>query len=60
MHVVDASIIPAQLRRALAASYRDIKGPTSHFINLHTLNLSAEGLHPLPRRDGGPHHWVVR
>ena len=56
VHVVDVSIIGAQLRRAQEALYRGIKGPTSHFINQHTLNWVVEGLRQLPRRVGGPHH----
>ena len=59
VHVVDASIIGAQLRRAQEAPYRGIKEPTSHFINQHALNRVVEGLRWLPRRIGGPHHWVV-
>ena len=38
VHVVDASIIGAQLRRAHEALYSGIKGPTSHLMNRHTLN----------------------
>ena len=60
VHVVYASIIGAQLRRAQEALYRGIKEPTSHFINQHALNWVAEELRQLPRRVGGPHHWVVR
>ena len=36
VHVVDASIIGAHLRRAQEALYRGIKGPTSHLDNQHT------------------------
>ena len=60
VHVVDASITGAHLRRAQAALYRGIKIPTSHVINQHALNWVVEGLHRLPRTVGGPHHWVVR
>ena len=60
VHMVDASISGAQLRRAQEALYRGIKGPTSRFINQHALNWVVEGLRRLPRRVGGPHHWVVR
>ena len=60
VHLVDASIIGAQLRRAQEALYRGIKGPTSHFINQHAVNWVVEGLRRLPQRVGGPHHWVVR
>ena len=60
VHVVDASIIGAHLRRAQEALYRGIKGPTSHLVNQHTLNWIVEGLRRLPRRVGGPHHWVAR
>ena len=60
VHVVDASIIWAHLRRAQEALYRGIKGPTSHLVNQHTLSWIVEGLRRLPRRVGGPHHWVVR
>ena len=60
MHVVDASIIGAHLRRAQEALYRGIKGPTSHLVNQHALGWIVEGLRRLPRRVGGPHHWVVR
>ena len=60
VHVVDASIIGAHLRRAHEALYRGIKGPTSHLVNQHALNWIVEGLRRLPRRVGGPHHWVVR
>ena len=60
VHVVDASIIGAHLRIAQEALYRDIKGPTSHLVNQHALNWLVDGLRRLPRRLGGPHHWVVR
>ena len=60
MHVVDASIIGAHLRRAQEALYRGIKGPKSHLVNEHALSLIVEGLRRLPHRVGGPHHWVVR
>ena len=60
VHVVDASIIGAHLRRAQEALYRGIKGRTSHLVNQHALNWIVEGLRRLPRRVGGPHHWVVR
>ena len=60
VHVVDASIIGAHLRRAQETLYRGIKGPTSHPVNQHALNWIVEGLRRLPRRVGGPHHWVVR
>ena len=59
VHVVDASIIGAHLRRAQEALYRGIKGPTSHLVNQHALSWIVEGLRRLPRRVGGPHHWVV-
>ena len=59
-HVVDASIIGAHLRRAKEALYRGIKGPTSHLVNQHALTWIVEGLRGLPRRVGGPQHWVVR
>ena len=60
VHVVDASIIGAHVRRAEEALYRGIKGPTSHFINEHALNWLVEELRSLLRRVGGPHHWLVR
>ena len=60
MHVVDASIIGAHLRRAQEALYRGIKGSTSHLVNQYALNWIVEGLRRLPRRLGGPHHWLVR
>ena len=60
MHVVDASIIGAHLRRAQEALYRGIKGPTSHLVNQHALSWLVEGLRQLPRRVWWPHHWVVR
>ena len=59
-HVVDASIIGAQLHRAQKALYRGIKGPISHFINQHALNWVVEGAGRPPRGVGGPHHWSVR
>ena len=60
VHVVDASIIGAHVRRAQEALYRGIKGPTSHLVNQHALSWIVEGLRRLPRRVRGPHHWVVR
>ena len=60
VHVVDASIIGAHLRRAQEILYRGIKGPTSHMVNQHTLNCIVEGLRRLHRRVGGPPHWVLR
>ena len=60
VHVVGASVIGAHLRRAQEALYRGIKGPTSHLVNQHALSWIVEGLRRLPRRVGGPHHWVVR
>ena len=60
VHVVDASVIGAHLRRAQEALYRGIRGPTSHLVNQHALSWIVEGLRRLPRRVGGPHHWVVR
>ena len=60
VHIVDASIIGAHLCRAQEALYRGIKGPTSHLVNQHALNWIVEGLRRLPRRIGGPHHWLVR
>ena len=60
VHVVDASIIGAHLRRAQEALYRGIKGPTSHLVNQHALSWIVEGLRQLPRRVGEPHHCVVR
>ena len=60
VHVVDASIIGAHLRRAQEALYRGIKGPISHLVNQPTLSWIVEGLRRLPRQVGGPHHWVVR
>ena len=60
VHVVDASIIGAHLRRAQEALYRGIKGPTSHLVNRHAMSWIVEGLRRLPRRVGGPHHLVVR
>ena len=60
VHVVDASIIGAHLRKAQEALYRGIKRPTSHLIDQHTLKWIVEGLHRPPRRVGEPHHWVVR
>ena len=53
VHVVDASIIGAHLRRAQETMYRGIKGPTSHLVNQHALNWIVEGLRRLPRRVGG-------
>ena len=60
VHVVDASIIGAHLRKAQEALYRGIKGPTSHLVNQHTLSWIVEGLRRLARRVGAPHRWVVR
>ena len=60
VHVVDASIIGAHLRRAQEALYRRIKGPTSHLVNQHALSWIVEGLRRLPRRVRGPHHREVR
>ena len=60
VHVVDASIIGAHLRRAQEALDRGIKGPNSHMVKQHALSWIVEGLRRLPRRVGGPHHWVVR
>ena len=60
VHIVDAPIIGAHIRRAQEALYRGIKGPTSHLVNQHALNWIVEGLRWLPRRIGEPHHWVVR
>ena len=60
VHIVDASIIGAHLRRAHEALYRDIKGPTSHLVNQHALNCIVGGLRRLRRKIGGVHHWVVR
>ena len=60
VHVVDASIIGAHLRRARETLYRGIKGPTSHLVNQHALSWIVEGQRRLPRRVGGPQHWVVR
>ena len=60
VHVVDASIRGAQLRKAQQAMYRGIKGATSYFINQHALNWVPEGLFRMPHRVKGPHHWVVR
>ena len=60
VHVVDASIIGAHLRREQEALYRGIKGPTSHLVNQHALSGIVQGLRRLPRRVGGAHHWVVR
>ena len=57
---MDASIIGAHLRRAQEALYRGIKGPTSHLVNERSLNWIVEGLRRVPRRIGGPHHWVLR
>ena len=59
VHVVDASIIEAHLRRAREALYRGFKGPTSHLVNQHTLSWIVEGLQRLPRRVGGPHHLAA-
>ena len=59
VHVVDASIIGAQLRTSEEVLYRGIKGPTSHFINQHALNWVVDGLCRLPHIVGGPHQWVV-
>ena len=36
VHVVDASIIGAHLRKAQETLYRGIKGPTSHLVNQHS------------------------
>ena len=52
VHVVDASIIGAHLRRAQKALYRGIKGPTSHLVKQHALSWIVEGLRRLPRRAG--------
>ena len=60
VHVADASIIGAHLRRAQEALYLGIKGPTSHLVNQHTLSWIVDELRRLPRRVVGPHHWVVR
>ena len=56
VHIADASIIGAHLRRAQEALYCGIKGPTSHLVNHHALNWIVEGLRRLPHRIGGPHH----
>ena len=55
VHVLDASVIGAHLRRAQEALYRGIKGRTSHLVNQHALSWKVEGLRRLPRRVGGPH-----
>ena len=60
VHVVDASTIGAHLRRAQETLYRGITGLTWHLVNQHALSWIVEGLRRLPRRVGGPHHWVVR
>ena len=60
VHVVDASIIGAHLRRAQEALYGGIKRPRSHLVNQHALSWIVEGLQRLPRRVGWRHHWVVR
>ena len=60
VHVVDASIIGAHLRGAQEALYRGISGRTSHLVNQHALNWIVEKLRRLPRRLGGPHHWLLR
>ena len=60
VHVVDASIVGAHIRKAQEALYRGIKEPTSHLVNQHALNWIGEGLRRLQRKVGGPHHWVVR
>ena len=49
VHVVDASIIGAHLRRAQEALYRCVKGPTSHLVNQHALSWIVEGLRRLSR-----------
>ena len=59
VHVLDASIIGAHLRRAQEALYQGIKGRTSHLVNQQALSWIVEGLQRLPCRVGGPHHWVV-
>ena len=59
VHVLDASIIGAHLRRAEKALYPGIEGPTSHLLNQQALNWIVEGLRRVPRRVGGAHHWVV-
>ena len=38
VHIVDASIIVAHVRRAHEALYRGIKSSTSHLVNQHVLN----------------------
>ena len=60
VHVVDATIIGAHLRRAQETLYRGIKGPTLHVVNEHAPGWIVEGLQRLPRRVGGPHLLVVR
>ena len=60
VHVVDASIVGGHLRRPQETLYRGIKGPTSHLVSQHALSWIVEGLRRLPRRVGGPHHWVLR
>ena len=60
VHVVDASLIGAHLRRAQEALYSGIKEPISHLVNQHALSWILEGLRRLPCRVRGPHHWVVR
>ena len=60
VHVVDASIIGAHLRRAREALYRGIQGRTWHLVNQHALSWTVEGPRWLPHRVGAPHHWVVR
>ena len=60
VHIVDASIIGAHLRRAEEALYRGIEGPTSHLVNQHALNQIVEELRRLPRTIAERQHWVVR
>ena len=44
VHVVDASIIGAHVRRFEEALYRGIKRPTSLLVNQHALNWIVEGV----------------
>ena len=60
IHVVDATIIGAHIRRAQETLYRGIKGPTSLIVNQMALNWIVEGLRCLPRLVGAPHKWVAR
>ena len=57
VHVVDASVIGAHLRRAQEALYRGIKGPSSHLVNQHALSWIVKGLRGCHAELGGRTTW---